>query len=296
MKYSPETFARKIEDDIKKSLDQMGIMFRIFSRVKDSNSLDKKIKSDPKYGTTCKVQDLIGVRIVLYFADDVKVVHHVISKCYSERKKDASIDDLNAETFKPVRYNLVYDIPKSQNITLKSGLLDFVDLTFELQIRTVLSEGWHEVEHDFRYKYQDNWNDYPDESRKLNGVYASLETNEWTMVQIFEGISYGHYKSQQWEPMLRQKLRVRMPNVALKDEIVKLFNCDNELAKSFFRLDRATLISELHRQNFGYPLRINNIIMFANIVFIRNDAIFDITPEEFIEEYEPYVAGELGAD
>ncbi|MBK7959276.1 MAG: hypothetical protein IPK03_14995 [Bacteroidetes bacterium] len=27
-----------------------------------------------------------------------------------------------------------------------------VDSTFEVQLRTILSEGWHEIDHDLRYK------------------------------------------------------------------------------------------------------------------------------------------------
>nr|WP_255419996.1 MULTISPECIES: hypothetical protein [Parabacteroides] len=28
-----------------------------------------------------------------------------------------------------------------------------IDSTFKIQVRTTLSEGWHEIEHNMRYKY-----------------------------------------------------------------------------------------------------------------------------------------------
>ncbi|MGX2951708.1 hypothetical protein ACWIUA_12555, partial [Ursidibacter sp. B-7004-1] len=127
------------------------------------------------------------------------IVHKIISKLYKENNKDASIDELTGETFKPIRYNLIYDLPPDTILDEYNDLKEYIDLTFELQIRTVLSEGWHEVEHDLRYKFKGDWTKFPEEDRKLNGVYASLEIGEWTMLQILHSIAYKHYKDKNWE-------------------------------------------------------------------------------------------------
>ncbi|WP_202796549.1 hypothetical protein, partial [Thermophagus xiamenensis] len=63
-----------------------------------------------------------------------------------------------------------------------------IDNTFEVQLRTILSEGWHEVDHSLRYKCKDDWKDYPDQERLLNGIYAALETNDSTLKSLFREI------------------------------------------------------------------------------------------------------------
>ncbi|HHF2901327.1 TPA: hypothetical protein ACPJZU_003915 [Vibrio alginolyticus] len=282
----PSSVEKVIVEDITRTLNKVGIMYRIFSRAKDLRSLTRKIRSKPKYlERRSKIQDMIGIRIVLYFPDDIELVHNAMSATYVERRKDASIDNFDDNTFKPVRYNLVYELPSKCSYDLDFENSECVDDTFELQIRTVLSEGWHEVEHDLRYKYQDDWNESATESRKLNGVYASLETNEWTMIRILEGVAYKHYKQQNWEAMLRQKLRLRIQDFELGEDINQLFNTDVELAKKFFRVDREDFIYQLYNKGFDYPLTLRNLVWFANTVFIQNEKILENTPPEFVEEF-----------
>lgn len=282
----PSSVAKEIVSLISLKLDKIGVMYRIFSRVKDVSSLNKKIESDDKYiNGKAKIQDLVGIRVVLYFPDDIELVHDVISSSYAESKKDTSIDDLDANTFKPVRYNLVYSLLDELNYNIPGPNGAVVDSTFELQIRTVFSEGWHEVEHDLRYKYQDDWISSPGESRKLNGVYAALETSEWTMVQLLEEVAYKHYKNKSWEAMFRQKLRLRMRGFKLGENLTQIFDNDIELAKKFFRIDRLSLIGELYKREYSYPLELSNIVLFCNAVFIKNEVIISITPPEFLEEF-----------
>lgn len=284
MKYGAETASKNIQEKIEDVLSQMGVMYRIFGRVKDENSLFKKLDSDEKYGVSKRLQDFIGIRIVLYFSDDINVVHHALSSIFSEREKDQSIDDMNDSTFMPIRYNLIYDIPREMGYEIPLKFEGKVDLTFELQIRTVLSEGWHEVEHDLRYKCLDDWSDFPNESRKLNGVYASLETNEWTMIKIFDEIAYGHYKSRNWEAMLRQKLRLRLTDHNLDQEISDILSNVPEVAKKFYRLDRALLMRCLNEHGYGYPVNLNNMVYFSNLFYVGNEEILKITPEP-IKDY-----------
>lgn len=284
MKYPVGSVSRDIQGVIEKTLNQMGIMYRIFGRVKDYDSLKRKLDADELYGNGKLLQDYIGIRVVLYFADDVYLVHQAISNVFSEREKDQSIDHMNDRTFMPVRYNLVYDVLERMGYELPSEFEGKIDKTFELQIRTVLSEGWHEVEHDFRYKCKDDWDEFPTESRKLNGVYASLENNEWTMLKIFDEISYGHYKSGDWGAMLRQKFRLRLADSNLNEEIKEVFDQDKETAKKFYRVDRQELLRLINEKNFDYPISLTNLVYFANLFFVKNQMIEDVTPSLLKED------------
>lgn len=69
-----------------------------------------------------------------------------------------SIDEPNKDSFKASRYNIIYSLTDELSDVLNLGDdFNHIDSTFELQIRTIFSEGWHEVEHDLRYKCTKDW-------------------------------------------------------------------------------------------------------------------------------------------
>lgn len=282
-----EALRKDIEEIISLKLTSLGIMFRIFSRNKDVISLNKKL-SHSKYGVTHKIQDAIGVRIALYFYDDIEIVHHILNTTFSEREKDHSIDVKPTAEFSAVRYNIVYNIP--DNLISKEHSFNkydhLIDSTFELQIRSILSEGWHEVEHDLRYKSKSDWYDHDSESRKLNGIYATLETSEWTMIKIFDELAYKHYKSKKWESMLRQKFRLRMQSVELKDDIKKYFDSNTNVAKEFYRLLRKNVINDMAINNYTLPINVNTLIYFCNKFYIQDEVIASLTPSIYLDEFE----------
>lgn len=281
-----EGVMKEIVSTISAKLTDVGIMFRLFSRAKSQESLSKKLSSDPAYGLDKKLQDLIGIRVVLYFNDDIDTVREIISNCFNERSNDVSIDANKNDEFKATRYNIVYSLGERQtnDLNLKDEVKK-IDNTFELQIRTIFSEGWHEVEHDLRYKCKSDWEGFDNQSRRLNGVYATLETSEWTMIKIFDELAYSHYKNKDWPAMFRQKFRLRFIDEKLDENLLAIFD-DVNLVKKFFRLDRSKLIKEMSRKGFYYPMKLQNLIYFANISKIRDDKIMALTPSMMLEEME----------
>jgi len=279
-----EGVMKEITASISSKLSDVGIMFRLFSRAKSQESLKKKLDSDPDYGKGKKLQDLIGVRVVLYFTDDIDTVREIISSSFEERPKDVSIDENRLDEFKATRYNIVYSLNQkyTNNLSLKNESAR-IDNTFELQIRTIFSEGWHEVEHDLRYKCKSDWEGFDNQSRRLNGVYATLETSEWTMIKIFDELAYSHYKNREWCAMFRQKFRLRFVDETLNEDLFKIFE-DKELVKKFFRLDRSELIRAMSRKGFYYPMKLQNLIYFANIHKIKNERVAELIPAMMIEE------------
>lgn len=261
-------------------------MYRIFSRVKSLESLNKKLNNDAAYGVSKKLQDLIGIRVVLYFSDDIETVRNILSDCYSEKSKDNSIDIAANDQFKAVRYNIIYSLDEETIKLIRLGDLSCkIDNTFELQIRTVFSEGWHEVEHDLRYKNKPDWHGFDRQSRLLNGVYASLESSEWMMIKIFDELAYSHYKSNNWPAMLRQKFRIRFNQDDISDDLKTILDKDG-IAKKFFRLDRNKIIAEMNNREFYYPLNLNNFIYFCNLVDIKDPEIKSLTSSTMIMDFE----------
>jgi len=279
-----EGVMKEITGLISSKLDDVGLMYRLFSRAKSAESVQKKLETDPEYGVSKKLQDLIGIRVVLYFNDDIDTVRDIISKIFDERKNDVSIDENKNEEFKATRYNIVYSLDQSNTNSLNlQGEAIRIDNTFELQIRTIFSEGWHEVEHDLRYKCKSDWHGFDNQSRRLNGVYATLETSEWTMIKIFDELAYSHYKNREWSAMFRQKFRLRFTDDILSEELLAIFE-DKELVKKFFRLDRSKLIMDMSSKGFYYPMKLQNLIFFANTYKIKNQRIAELVPSIMLED------------
>ena len=166
----------ELENMISRELDAGGLLYRIFSRAKERGSVLKKIqnKIDEYIREDKKLQDAIGIRIVLYFADDIDICINILKRFF--RLLEVVYDRPDTETFRPQRINTVFELPKGMD-GISKEIRDKcrIDNTIEIQIRTIFSEGWHEVEHDLRYKYKSDWDDEIEMSRDLNGIFAMLE-------------------------------------------------------------------------------------------------------------------------
>jgi len=266
-----------------------GLFFRIFYRSKSEDSLTKKILTKEYSLSGNKLQDSIGIRVALYFADDLDIVRGLL-----KRKLvfvDETIDKPDDDEFRPSRVNLIFRIPDEYQKQL--GFLRKyveVDSTYELQLRTVLSEGWHEVEHDLRYKCKGEWQHQLDLSRTLNGVFATLETCDWSMLQVFDELAYRHYKSGDWQAMLRNKFRIRFDPTPLSEELRTVLTDQNDAAKKIIRLNRERLLRWILDNELSFPILFSNIVYLVNYLHIKSDSISRLTPAPIAEELERRVA------
>lgn len=274
--------------EIESAISKHGIMFRVFFREKTHASLHAKISKNPnKYNESKKIQDVVGVRIALYFLDDVQVTRDILEKKFTYLPEHSQIDQLEHESFKANRCNLMFKLPKSFDVTSLVGqeYQHLVDDTFEVQLRTILSEGWHEIDHDLRYKCEEDWAELNTENRALNGVYATLETSEWTMLKLFEDIAYKHYKTQNWRAMLQNKFRLRLTSSPKDQEALELLNTIPDLAKSIYRYKRERLFSCVSSR-LPLPMTLSNIIYIINLDSIRNSDVVGVTPEGIVRWWD----------
>jgi GTP pyrophosphokinase len=281
--------SKELSDRINAQLTRIGVLYRIFWRNKEDESIDEKI-SRKKYDSSRLLQDVIGIRVNLYFVDDLSIVTKMIKNTFELNNEE--IDRYDEETFKPTRTNLIFNIPK-ENLKDISELINIynkpIDKTFEIQIRTVMSEGWHEVEHDLRYKCKKDWDNHSDLSRTLNGIYASLETGEWTILKIFGELCYRNYKDKEWQAMIRNKFRLRFQHSNLRQEIIDLLNRDNDTAKEIFRIDRNHFIDKIASSNCIFPINYDNIIYAVNSLITKNNDINRLTPELLKKEFKKLI-------
>ena len=277
---------RAIYDDIIRELHRIGIHCRVFSRIKEYDSLKEKIQrknkdsSTPYYTETGrKMQDILGIRIVTYFYEDVQLLWDLFSKKYEVVDIEEAI--INTNNFEALRKNMVCRMPPTQVIVFKEYINSLnegseyrlVDSTFEIQFRTTLSEGWHEVDHVLRYKCKDDWVGSEMESRMLNGIYATLETSDRALKALFDDLAYKHYKKSNWSAMVRSKFRLHFVKGDLSEEICKILDGNHLLAKRIFRTDRNQVIQAISESGILIPLSLDNLIQIVNYLYINDDTI-----------------------
>lgn len=289
-----------IISDIEPALKKSGMFYRIFSRSKSIESIKKKLelKKDIYNPNGKKMQDIIGIRIVFYFLEDVDIFYSYLKKLHNfidesnsskelEEKEIKGLDKLADKVFMPIRLNLIFKMDTQCSKELINILKsideinsNLIDTTFEIQLRTVLSEGWHEVEHDLRYKCKnETWWDYCSiESRMLNGIYATLETSERAMENIFSSIALKNYKKKDWTAMLRNHFCIRFIDNTLPDWIINALNEDNTIAKNILKTNRNEILNLLFQFPITYPLKMENIIYLINRVSIKNEIIINHEP------------------
>lgn len=266
---------RDIVTDLESVLNKCGIMYHVFYRTKSTMSIKNKLekKAEEYLRQNKKMQDLLALRITLYFTDDVEIVHNYLR---SQSDFDSeSVDEAKVDRFCPKRLNLVMRVPdklqQDMNAARKeSGYEAFIDNTYEVQIRTILSEGWHEVEHDLRYKCKEDWDEFKEESRLLNGIYATLENSEWSMLTLFDRLSHSQYKNKAWNSMLRNKMRVRFTDNGLSEELCNYLSDNNDTAKSLYRANRTKILKLVMEKNFSYPLTYDTVLHLINHIDVKD--------------------------
>lgn len=293
----------EIKAEVEKPLQRSGIYYRIFARQKSDASIKKKMAEKVAVYSTDgkKMQDLIGLRVIVYFREDVELLHDYYKKYFpgyletSDTNEDiaraesqqSELGALRDKVFMPTRLNLVIRMDERCSRNLIDGFFEedidtnLIDNTYELQLRSVLSEGWHEVEHDLRYKTQNDewWENCKTESRMLNGIYATLETSERAMEQIFSSIAYKNYKSRDWSAMIRNHFKIRI-NGEMSDGLNHMFNSNVDLGKAIFRFQRDNFISKLLTLKTVYPLTIDNVVYMINRM---SNSIDSKTKKEIID-------------
>lgn len=280
--YSSDLAVDEISKNVKKVLDKCGLYYRIFARRKSDDSTTKKMATKPYCRETgYLMQDYIGVRVALYFHDDIIICKEIISKFFNVVGE--SITNHDSKTFSPVILNLVCKIPEDMLGLIDPELWEIYpfDKTFEIQIRTIFSEGWHEIDHDIRYKCKEDWAQHQDLDRNLNGILATLETCDWSIVALINDLAYREYKSNRWPEMLKNKLRIHLLDGSLSTTISLLLDEDNGLAKSIYRFDRQELLVYLAGLKTTLPLTANNMVYLINYLFIHNVEIEKTTPVAF---------------
>lgn len=297
-----ENIKRNIYNTIQEEVLRLGIQCRIFARVKDISSLQEKIKRKKKenhnqdyYTINGKlVQDIIGIRLVTYFHEDVDLLWNICKKKFEV--VDEAVQAMETNNFEPLRKNMICKMPTHETSILDevkyaSTCLEYklLDNTFEIQFRTTLSEGWHEVDHVLRYKSKEDWEGFLEEERMFNGIYATLETSDRTMKALFDDIAFKHYKNKNWSAMLRTKFRLHFFDKSLSDQVITYLNKNKNLSKKIYKCDRNDIMSQLASVPIKFKLTTDNFLFYIVYTIDKKNKILELAPENIMLDFKNHI-------
>lgn len=122
-------------------------------RVKTEKSLAGKLeKKGDKYHCLTDVTDLVGLRIVTFYTDDVDKVAAIVKKRFDIDWQN-SVDKRKLHELTSFGYSsLHYICHLKENQQIVESQSPVVNVPFEIQIRTALQHTWSAIEHDIGYK------------------------------------------------------------------------------------------------------------------------------------------------
>ena len=122
------------------------------SRVKTKKSLEGKINKKGKYKSIDDITDIVGIRIITHYADDVDKIAAIVEKEFTIDQEN-SIDKRTSIAPDKFGYlSLHYIVTLSSTRTNLKEYEVYKNIKAELQIRSILQHAWAEIEHDIGYK------------------------------------------------------------------------------------------------------------------------------------------------
>lgn len=130
------------------------VVAAVESRVKTEESLAGKLeRKGSKYKTLADITDLVGVRIITFYLDDVDVVASAVERLF-EVDWQNTVDKRRLHALNSFGYQSLHYICRMPDMPCEtSGSSSDVKLyRFEVQMRTLLQHAWSNINHDTGYK------------------------------------------------------------------------------------------------------------------------------------------------
>lgn len=143
-----QRLAQKTYDQLNEVLRAQGVEINsIERRVKTEKSLRGKLEiKGGKYNTINDVTDLVGIRVITYYTDDVDKVAAIVKNLFKVDWEN-SVDKRKLHKLDSFGYNSLHYI-----CHLRNEEDELKDIPFEIQMRTALQHVWSAIEHDIGYK------------------------------------------------------------------------------------------------------------------------------------------------
>ncbi len=268
-------------------------------RVKDRLSLIKKIDKKGKYKQLSDITDVVGVRIISNYSDEVDKIAKLVEEefCIDE---DNSIDKRKALDPDRFGYLSLHYVAKLNEV--RTGLREyasFSDINFEIQIRSILQHTWAEIEHDIGYKSK---NETPRlVRRKFSQLAGLLELADSQFIQIRDELQ--GYDSELDEKILAKNTEILLDKLSLKKYLLSselIARLDNQISETInYRIKPLTdeVVSRLLRylisfniktiSQFEHALLENESLIMRRAENIRDIHNADSTTSDSDDENDP---------
>ena len=146
--------AEVIPQRLKGIFEEAGIIVAaVEHRVKTEDSLTGKLQlKGSKYSDIFDITDLVGIRVITFYVDDVDKVASVLERLF-EIDWENSVDKRKAhetDSFGYLSLHYICRIPESSYCDPEHPELN--KIRFEVQMRSVLQHAWANMSHDTGYK------------------------------------------------------------------------------------------------------------------------------------------------
>lgn len=150
-----ESCAAKLESLIRDLLESADIdVVAIESRAKDPDSFERKVdkKRESYNDPLTDVTDLIGVRVIAYYLEDVEKINEIIRSEFdvdAENSMD-KLDDMEPDRFGYRSVHFVACLAAERAVLAEWAV--FSGRKAEIQVRTATQHAWAAVEHKLSYR------------------------------------------------------------------------------------------------------------------------------------------------
>ena len=137
----------------------------VVSRVKDACSFKEKIQRKGYDKPFEQMSDIVGIRIVCLYTEDIKLISRLIGEMFTVLKEEDKAKSLGSDK---IGYRDLHMDVQSKKVEEQLG-----QCKFEIQLRTIMSDAHSIIEHDLNYKKTP---EFPEAlKRELNLINATME-------------------------------------------------------------------------------------------------------------------------
>jgi putative GTP pyrophosphokinase len=221
-----ESSCRKVHTLIEDLLHAEGVrVHSVTFRVKKQAKLREKLQRPNKnYSSLEQVTDLVGLRIITYYEDEVDRVASIIRREFAIDEKN-SVDKRIQEDPEKFTYSSLHFVCSINEMRLALGEYQrYLGIKFEIQIRSILQHAWAEIQHDW-YDLQDR---LPrDIQRRFSRLAGLLDLADSEFLEIRK-------KKVEYERSISVRLTAKVPDmsdVPLDSVSIQSFILQNNLVK-----------------------------------------------------------------